>query len=366
MPFDPPTLEGFAVTAIVAAVRVFVEASPSLLAGIIAAALLRTLATPERVAAMFKGTGWAGFRRTALIGMTAPVCALGALPILRELRRLGLPTPKLLILAFVTPLLNPVSLIGGLTTFPMPIFLLIVVAAVTIAAVATGLGGQFLLEPVETPEAPPRGLTSGTRLRNLLVAAGRIATGWTLLDLGLVIAAAAVAGSLLTAESFDALCRPSNRVGAAGVGLLMLPQYVSPVSGIMYLAAAQKAGFSVAAGLTVFVVGIAFSPATLLWAVRWFGWRRATALTLAVVVSAFAVVAVGGVLIPAPVSADPEGTHAFDNVTVPLRPQFSALGGAISRALSLTAGMTVGGTAALAILIVTGLAVRRMKLGYRD
>jgi uncharacterized membrane protein YraQ (UPF0718 family) len=92
-----------------------VQASPFILCGFAIAAILRRFFGYEATRRLFgEGTHSALFRAW-VIGMLLPVCSLGVIPVIRELRRAGIRGGTILAFAMSGPLFNPLSLLYGLT-----------------------------------------------------------------------------------------------------------------------------------------------------------------------------------------------------------------------------------------------------------
>ena len=83
-------------------VQVVVDASLYIIIGLLMAGALRAMVGPERLRTLF-GTGrWtAPFRAWLAATTLLPVCSLGVLPVLRELRRAGVSRPAVLTLSLI-------------------------------------------------------------------------------------------------------------------------------------------------------------------------------------------------------------------------------------------------------------------------
>ncbi len=68
---------------------VLLDASPWFLLGLLAAAVLRALVSPEKLAAWLRGGGLGPVIRGAIIGIPLPICSCGVLPVAGLLRRSG-------------------------------------------------------------------------------------------------------------------------------------------------------------------------------------------------------------------------------------------------------------------------------------
>lgn len=365
MLFDLPTLEVLAVTLVVTAIRTIAEASPTILGGVAVAAYLRTQLEPKRAQANFPGEGIEGTLRAALIGMTLPVCSIGVLPVLRELRRMGLPTSKLITVGIVAPLLNPFSLLYGLSVLSPPQFLMIVVAT-GIAAIAIGdVSSRFSIRSQVNADARPAGLTGGTRLRNLLIASSRLVTGQTVVDLLVVIGISTLAASFLRSGAFYYFCEVGNSSGPAIASLLSLPQYVSPSRGVIQFAGIGNANLSIATGLAIYVFGTAISAASLLAISRWYGFQRLLALGLALFFAICAVSYFSFIALPMPIGEVAE-TSALNGMARPSSSTFSQIAKPLKESLSFFDPLTLLSAAAVSVLFVIGLIVRFSKIEFRN
>ena len=361
---DLPSFESFLVTLIVTAVRTIIEASPTILGGIAVTAWLRTQATPEKVASIFSGDGVRGSLRTVLVGMSLPVCSIGILPVLRELRLLGLPTSKLITLGVAAPLLNPFSLLFGLALSFSQYSMMVVVGGL-VAIVIGDISSRFNVKDSVNSAVRPAGLTGGTRLRNLLVAASRLMTGRVLLDLVVTIAVAALALAFIRYGSFLILCEASNRSGPAVVSILTLAQYISPSRAIIHFAGIQDANLAPAAGLAIYVFGTGIGGAGIVTFCKWYGWRRLVALAIAYCLVVIAAVYCLSYTLPAPVAGVAE-TSAVDNLT---RPAYDTLGN-VDKALGdsfvfLNTSMFFS-LFAVFVLMLVGVYVRFAKVDFRS
>lgn len=362
---DLPTLESFLVTMVVAAIRTVLEASPTILGGVAISAWLRTLATPVKIQSIFFGEGIQGSLRTILVGMAMPVCAIGILPVLRELRSLGLPTNKLIILGVSAPLLNPFSILFGLTVLSFPLYLIMVVATMVLAIIVGEVSDRFAMRTEITALPRPAGLTGGTRMRNLLIASGRLVTGRTLFDLAVTIVVSGLTVSLVHAGAFYILCESTNQAGTGVASILSLTQYVSPSRAIIQLGGIEDANLSTATGLGIYLCGSAISGASLLALLQWQGLRRTFAISIAFLLFVGLSTYLSRYLIPNPVVEIAE-TNALDNLSRPIHGTFQQIDKDLTASLSFLNTFMYFGSAALLLLVLTGIIARIAKVNLRD
>jgi uncharacterized membrane protein YraQ (UPF0718 family) len=88
-----------------------VQASPFILAGFMIAAVLRRFFGYENTRRLFGEGTRTSLLRAWAIGMLLPVCSLGAIPVIREMRKAGLRGGTILAFAMSAPLFNPLSLL---------------------------------------------------------------------------------------------------------------------------------------------------------------------------------------------------------------------------------------------------------------
>ncbi|MEM9366226.1 MAG: permease [Planctomycetota bacterium] len=365
MLFELPTFETLAVTFIVTAVRTILEASPTLLGGALLAAYVRTQIEPSHLEKIFPGSGSRGVLRAALIGMTLPVCSLGILPVLRELQRLGLATSKLITLCVVAPLLNPFTILYGLSVLST-MQCLMVLAVVGIVVVTVGdVSARFATREEVTAAPRPAGLTGGTRLRNLLIASGRVVAGRMAMDVALTVLVTTLSVAWIRDGALYEVCDGSNAAGPGIVAFLTFPQYVSPSRGIIQFAGIENANLSVVTGLSLYVFGTGIGFASVLALARWYGWRRLMALLIALCLIMGVVTVSLRFILPAPMGAIEE-TSALDGLTRPVYSSLTRLGMALQESLSFVDPFMILSSVAVLGLFVTGLVVRWSRIELRD
>lgn len=90
-------------------------AAPNLAVGLFIAAVLRYYLGQAGTKRLFGGESLWSLPQSWLIGMLLPVCSIGVIPIIREMRRLGIRPGAITAFAISAPLFNPLSLLYGLT-----------------------------------------------------------------------------------------------------------------------------------------------------------------------------------------------------------------------------------------------------------
>ena len=206
---------------------------------------------------LFGDGSWRSLPSAWLLGMLLPVCSLGVLPVLREMRRAGVTGGALLAFGLTAPLFNPISLLYGLTlSAPVVIFTF---AACSLAIVTLcGLAWDRLFET-----GPPAG---GEDLR---VASGvRPYWRWSWPRRGNCGArrsctyssarfGAAFLSMLLPSGSLQLAAEPDDAGAPLFMAAVAIPAYATPMTAMMQLASMFQHGNSVGAAFAHTCSGIA-------------------------------------------------------------------------------------------------------------
>lgn len=109
------SLEIAVIGGVIRLIQGLLSAAPTLLAGLFIAAILRYYIGAQGTRRLFGGDSLRSLPQSWLIGMLLPVCSIGVLPILMEMRRVGVKAGAISAFALSAPLFNPLSLLYGLT-----------------------------------------------------------------------------------------------------------------------------------------------------------------------------------------------------------------------------------------------------------
>jgi len=312
------------------ALQVIVEASPTLLCGLVTAGVLRRMVGPAGTRQLFGASGFWGLLRSWALGMLLPVCALGVLPVCRELRRAGVSGGNILAFALVGPLLNPINFLYGLT-LGEPKIILCFAAGSLFLALISGLIWERLFPQADKPdaaavaaaEAEPLPTPGLRRVLAVAVTAARETIGPLLLyylvaaGFSGLVSAALPAGSLQKTMLRD---DPLSPLMMTAIGSLV---YMGPLPGMMRIGAMFEHGNSVGAAFVLLVLGIGGNLGVVLWTMNSFGWRSALAwfafVVMLTVGSAYAIER------PLRTAIQPlDHTHAFDDFTNPFADPWNA------------------------------------------
>lgn len=363
LPNAPFVLLVGAVGRIVAAAA---HAAPTVLCGLVVAAVIRQLFGPALTRQLLAAGSATSLVRAWLLGMLLPVCSIGAIPVARELRRAGLAGGTVLAFAVSAPLFNPISLLYGLTlSHPLVIIGFALASMIVVTFVGTAwdrlLGGSTpAAEPAPEPAVPP----GWRRVAAMAAGMAREAAGPSL---GYAVLAVLGVGLLACVLPFGSLQRSMKAFDPWAPSLMAavgLPAFLTPTDAMMQVGSMFDHGNSVGAAYVLLSVGAGLNLGLVAWAWRTWGLRAAAGwLTIF-----FATVLAIAAAIERPLSfrdSPPEDhTHAFDVFCMPFPSTESDPG---SRVAALLADrvpqhewMALG---LLGVIIAAGTAIRWLDPG---
>lgn len=252
-----------------------VAAAPFLVAGMLAAGILRGMVGAKRTRKILGVGHWSGPFRAWGLGVLLPICSLGALPVARELRRAGIPSGTVLSFVLVAPVLNPVSIIYGLSHIEP---LTLVYFAVGTFVVSTGIGmiwnrlvsDKQDSDPEQLEHAP---LNSMHRLAVVGDTATRGLLGPVFVDYGLALLAVGFLGAFLPHGVLQTGMTRDNVLAPVIMGIVAIPVYVTPTDVMMHFGHIVRDGYSLGAAFALIVLGAGANVGVANWLRRDYGFR---------------------------------------------------------------------------------------------
>ena len=337
-----------------------INAAPTLLVGLLIAVVLRYYFGSDGIRRVFGGDGLRSLPQSWLVGMLLPVCSIGVLPILVEMRRARVRAGSMSAFALSAPLFNPLSLLYGLTLSRPSVVIMFAGGSLIVVTAVGWLWDQYRRQEELGELGEPAPAVIGIpRLAAMALYVSRQLAGpvglWSLVGLsGLFLLAMALPfASMQSAVERDDWGAPLKMTAVA------LPAYATPMMAMSQLGMMFQHANSPGAAFVLLTLGTGVNVATVLWLGRVFGGRSVAIWFAATVGTVVGIAyAVNRPLIPPGV--DPAGhTHAFDIYTNP----FSSLGqvawGTVLEGVWGDLGL--GGQASLAaigILLLGGLVAR--------
>ncbi|MFO0921652.1 MAG: permease [Pirellulales bacterium] len=95
--------------------QVLLACFPTLIVGWLVAAIFERVLGREGTYRLFGGNTWRQLPQAWLLGMLLPVCSLGVIPVMNQMRRSGISGGTTLAFGLTAPLFNPISVLYGLT-----------------------------------------------------------------------------------------------------------------------------------------------------------------------------------------------------------------------------------------------------------
>jgi uncharacterized protein len=261
--------------AVVRICQALLAASPTILVGWIVAAILERILGREGTFQLFGGRTWRQLPQAWALGMLLPVCSLGVIPILVQMRRSGLSGGTILAFGLTAPLFNPISVMYGLTLSDPAAIFVFCLCSLTIITVMGLLWDWLFPDSALTTEPLPK--TPYGLQRIGAVALSTCQQAYSVSTLYMVVAVAGVgllsmllpAGCLQRAANQDNLLAP---ITMAGVSTLA---YITPMVAIVQIASMFQHGNSIAASFTLLALGAGVNLGLLVWVVRNYRWDRA-------------------------------------------------------------------------------------------
>ena len=293
------------------------QAVPFILTGFVVAAIFRRFIGYEKVRQLFGGSPMASLFKAWIIGMLLPVCSLGVIPVIIELRRAGVKGGTILAFAMSAPLFNPLSLLYGLT-LSEPIAILSFAACSLVIVTLVGMLWDYIY-----PNTQQTGITDESvhygirRMAALGVSAGKEATGQSL---GLVLcglAGVGLLGAVIPNASLQHQFNHDQMWAPVKMAALGIPVYATPMLAMSQMGMMFQHANSIGAAFVLLALGAGMNAGLIVWMVKEYGIKRS-----AVWMSILLVVVVGlGYAVDKPLfpkDVEPANhTHAFDIYSQP-------------------------------------------------
>ena len=345
-----------------------VAAAPFLVAGVVAAGILRGMVGADRTRSILGVGHWSGPFRAWAMGVLLPICSLGALPVARELRRAGVPSGTVLSFVLVAPVLNPVSIIYGLSHIEPLTLLYFAIGTFT---VSVGIGLVWNRRISEGRDTDPEQLERAPRndLHRLAVVgytAARGLVGPVFCDYGLALLAVGFLGAFLPHGVLQTGMTRDNVFAPVVMGLVAIPVYVTPTDVMMHFGHIVRDGYSLGAAFALILLGAGANVGVANWLRRDYGVKPLVLFVSLLIGSTLAIGFTADQTIIRGNATKEDHTHAFDAFTRLAHVPPDEAGPAwvvsqVSRSISQkeAAGKAeIYGLVALGIVIVAGVALR--------
>ncbi|QDT35387.1 permease [Thalassoglobus polymorphus] len=250
------------------------NASPFILAGLVIAGVFHRLMGRDMTTRLFGGNSKRSLFQAWLIGMLLPVCSLGVIPVIREMRRIGLKGGTILAFAMAAPLFNPLSVLYGLTlSEPMAI----VTFAFCSLIVVTGVGLIWdRMFPDSSASAPPTAEV-GYGIKRMLaigVSAAREAAGLSALYIFIGLIGVSSLGVIIPAGGLQNSMNGDNPIAPLTMTAVAVPVYATPLLAMSQLGMMFQHANSPGAAFVLLVLGAGMNLGLVFWMIRQYGWKK--------------------------------------------------------------------------------------------
>ena len=254
--------------------QALVAGSPTIVVGWLIAAVFERILGRDGTYRLFGGDTWRQLPQAWLLGMLLPVCSLGVIPVLQQMRKSGISGGTILAFGLTAPLFNPISVLYGLTlSDPWAIlaFSLCSLVLITILGVVWDKLFPNSRIPAEPLDRTPYGLQriGAVGLSMVQQAASRSTLYMLLAILGVgILAMLLPAGILQRAAGKEDAFAPLTMSAVATLA------YITPMTAIVQVASMFQHGNSVAAAFALLTLGTGVNLGLLLWMIRHYTLRR--------------------------------------------------------------------------------------------
>jgi uncharacterized protein len=306
--------------AIARMVQALVAASPTIVVGWIVAAVMERILGRDGTFKLFGGHTWRQLPYAWLLGMLLPVCSLGVIPIMVQMRKSGIAGGTILAFGLTAPLFNPISVLYGLTlSDPIALFVFCL-CSLTIVTVM-GLLWDWLfpanwLEP-EPLEKTPYGLR---RVGAVALSVCQQAASRSTLFILIAIVGVGILSMLLPPGCLQKAAGKNDMTAPLTMAAVATLAYITPMVAIVQIASMFQHGNSIGAAFTLLVLGTGVNLGLMAWIVANYKWKP----SLIWLASLLGVVLLLGYAVDRPLQ--PKGvepadhTHAFDVYCSPFQP----------------------------------------------
>jgi len=304
----PTLFYGFAVRFI----QSFAQAAPFILTGFFVAAIFRRFIGYEKTRQLFGGSEMSSLFKAWVIGMLLPVCSLGVIPVIVELRRAGIKGGTILAFAMSAPLFNPLSLLYGLT-LSEPIAILSFAGCSLVIVTLVGMIWDRLFPDTQQTGIADESVHYGIRrMAALGVSAGKEATGRSIALVLCGLAGVGLLGAVIPHASLQHHFNHDQVWAPIKMAALGIPVYATPMLAMSQMGMMFQHANSIGAAFVLLALGAGMNLGLIVWMLKEYGLKRS-----AVWMSILLVVVVGlGYAVDKPLfpkDVDPANhTHAFD------------------------------------------------------
>lgn len=289
------------------------QAGPGLLAGVLLAGVLRTRNGRGWLLACLDGPPSRSMLRAVLLGLVAPVGALGALPIASEMLRSRIRSSVVLSFLVVAPLFMPWSFGHAADRLGIWGASLVLVSSALLALVVGAAVRPFERSHAEAPQQAE--VAAGSQVLGALGAAARLCSGWLWVYVLVALSGPAALAAVLQPGAIEA------HLGESAISTLFelaVPIALASIEAdlaVVFASEFWRVGLLTGGVFLAFQLGAAWSLGTLTWCVHRLG-RIGVFASIVWLAAAMGIATVGNSVL-SPIRPGEADSHAFDTLTKP-------------------------------------------------
>lgn len=249
-------------------IEVGFRAAPTILVGLIVAAVFRHLLGAEGTRKLFTGERGLGLLKGWAIGMLLPVCSLGVIPVVREMRRAGVGGGPTIAFALTAPLFNPISVLYGLTLSDPVVLLAFCLGSLVIVTLLGALWDGMFPSVEEDKSTTPVMPYGWRRIAAMASLSAREAVGPTLGYSAIALLGIGVMTMLLPHGRLQTAVEHGDPWAPAVMAFVAFPLYAAPMTVMMQLASMFQHGNSIGAAFSLLTLGAGINLGTAIWLLR--------------------------------------------------------------------------------------------------
>lgn len=257
------------------------QAAPFVITGFLIAAVFRRLVGQAGLRTLFGDGTWRSLPQAWGIGMLLPVCSLGVIPVIREMKRAGLSGGTILAFGLTAPLFNPLSVLYGLTlSEPFTIFAFMLASLLVVTCIGLIFDWLFpTAQPAETESSPASEAEVSYGIKRVLsvfITMGRDFWSWSSLYMLVGLSGILLLNIVLPPNSFQTSVNADNVLAPILMTAVAVPVYATPMLAMSQLGTMFSHGNSVGAAFALLILGAGVNFGIILWMYVVFGWKRAS------------------------------------------------------------------------------------------
>lgn len=250
-----------------------IAASPTILVGWLVAAVFERILGREGTYRLFGGNTWRQLPQAWLLGMLLPVCSLGVIPVMVQMRRSGISGGTILAFGLTAPLFNPISVLYGLTLSDPWAILAFSLCSLVLITIMGMLWDRFFPNSQLPPEPLPKTPYGIRRIAAVTLSMCDQAFSAASLYMLVAIAGVGLLAAMLPAGVLQRAANQNDLLAPCTMALVSTLAYVTPMTAIVQVASMFQHGNSIAASFTLLALGTGVNLGMLMWMVVHYRWR---------------------------------------------------------------------------------------------